>query len=503
MKNFNLSLFLKNVINDTNKLLTILISIVFICLFCYSAYRTWNLSLTHDEALTYQLVKGNERIAETANHHPVNTFLVRISTAISNSFSEPALRFPNLVALAVYLFFSLMIIKLPDSNRFIWLAGIPLLAFNQYFLDFFSVARGYGIASGLSMAAIYFLLQNKETKTSHTLTINYLLAIFLSILASYSNYSLINLNITIVIISATELFLLTNKHKIKFQIRELIALAASFLINAYLIRDIAHRLLILKDNNELYFGGKNGLIEDTLTLLIHRSFFPNYYGEQFWMILRIIIVASVFGLIYFGLFSKAFSEYSKVTKIMLLMIVAPVMQHYIFGSLYPIERASIIYIPIYGMCIYFFVVKIPKLSRTRLISGIATALVVLVILLPVTFLFSKSMNKSYILEWRSDSKTKTFMKEIKNISQTRTESNLKISISQNWVFEPVIKYYKEIYQINNMENTDRDGIKNGSDYIYGIKKELDKEPYLNEYEVRFDYPDIRTRLLVKKGNILK
>ena len=142
------------------KLSFVLSGLIAAALLSYAALRAAKLSFTFDEAATYisYLSSGlfNALDFTDANNHVLYTLLARLFSAIGGS-SELVLRLPSLFGFALYLLFSWALL-----SRFFGglaaLAGFLIVNLNPFVLDFFSVGRGYGLALGFEMAALYFFL---------------------------------------------------------------------------------------------------------------------------------------------------------------------------------------------------------------------------------------------------------------------------------------------------------------------------------------------------------
>ncbi len=127
----------------------------------YAVVRAVKLSFTFDEAATYISYLSSNILSvldfTDANNHVLYTLFARLTSAAAGP-SELVLRLPSLFGFGLYLWFSWKIV-----NRFFGrlgaLAGFLILNLNPYVLDFFSLGRGYGLALGLEMAAVYFFLR--------------------------------------------------------------------------------------------------------------------------------------------------------------------------------------------------------------------------------------------------------------------------------------------------------------------------------------------------------
>jgi uncharacterized membrane protein len=131
-------------------------------LFVVCAYRAFTQSLIYDEALTYGLyVAGpfaNVFHYFDANHHFLNTILMRFSASIFGD-AEWALRLPVLAAATLYFTAVYRIAAAAFGEGWTFLVAVGLLSLNPFVLDFMAVARGYGMALALMMFAIALLLE--------------------------------------------------------------------------------------------------------------------------------------------------------------------------------------------------------------------------------------------------------------------------------------------------------------------------------------------------------
>ncbi len=132
---------------------------IFIWTFCLAVFayvfvRAWTVPFTFDEVTTSQLVQGSQwsDFGLTANNHLLNALLIKglLSTF---SPSELIFRLPNVLAAAIYLFYAYKLGKLLMKNQ-PWIP-LVLLTSMPFLLDFFSLARGYGLALGFCLASIY------------------------------------------------------------------------------------------------------------------------------------------------------------------------------------------------------------------------------------------------------------------------------------------------------------------------------------------------------------
>ena len=141
--------------------LNVFIILIFLGVVLYVGIRSSSVPFTHDEAANYSgFIRGGIlplfNIDEASNHF-LNTWLEKISFVFFGNH-EFTLRLPSFAGLFIFLisgFFSLGFLKRPLFK----ILGAAILVLNPYVLDFFSLARGYGLALGCLSASIYHALR--------------------------------------------------------------------------------------------------------------------------------------------------------------------------------------------------------------------------------------------------------------------------------------------------------------------------------------------------------
>ena len=159
------------------------------CLWLVCLYRAVTQSIVHDEALTYELYIAAplSRIFSyfDANHHFLNTLLMRIAVALFG-VSEWALRLPALAGAALYLAAVYQIAVNAFRTSAASGLALALLTLNPLVLDFLVAARGYGMALALFTYALALLVrwgQNEQGRRPASL-VKAAIALALSVAAN-------------------------------------------------------------------------------------------------------------------------------------------------------------------------------------------------------------------------------------------------------------------------------------------------------------------------------
>ena len=149
--------------------------LVSLLLISFDLYKASHASFTCDESFTYlnyvhmsvlQIISYHNPFP---NNHILNSLLMKLSESFFGS-SELALRLPNILAHILFLVITYKLLSryCPKNGIFFFI----LVNANPFMIDFFSLARGYGLALGLMSAGIYFYcLINGNTKSTRKMLI--------------------------------------------------------------------------------------------------------------------------------------------------------------------------------------------------------------------------------------------------------------------------------------------------------------------------------------------
>ena len=367
-----------------------------IAMFVYVVIRASSVGFTHDEALSFEIIQGDKTHFFTANNHWLNTGIMFISSKLFGD-SELSLRSSALIGFLFYGWFVFLILR-----KQIWwkaMLGFALLILNPYLIDFFSLARGYGLSLGLAMGGIYHLMQFDIKDAFEDQLKTFVKAMVFVCLATLSNLILFNLVFVFLVFFFFQFVVKYKMDRTWWSKKRMINVLVVFIMVVLFLAICASWLLFLKKRNELYFGGETGFIKDTLTIMIHRSIYSSYYGEEFWQVLRDALVFC-FGLGFlFVLWKRKDSPCFRIFFLLSAMILVVVMQFLLLDSRLPQERTSLIYLVLICMSLYFFLIQEVKRKWLNSLRIIAFAL-------PMTFLLSfhfyKNINFWSCREWKDD-----------------------------------------------------------------------------------------------------
>lgn len=421
-------------------------------LFLYVLARTLFVGITFDESYTIGVLSSRPfkevllYNPAAANNHLLNSIFIKLIylTGFKSTF---AARLPNLFSLLIYLFFAYRIC----SNYFEKWLGVCLfllLISNPFVLDFFGLARGYGLALSFMMASIYYLLKyNKELKKRDSIK-----ALCFGGLAVLSNY--------------TFLFLWLNMfaaiHMIAF-IKNRYSLSKIFQsssgIGILLTSIIYYPISKLREAEALWYGGIQSSYSDTLYSLMNYSLAQEVEGAKVAILLNVFLVTLS---VILGLFLIA--HRSKKTKwplgpiILTFLFLGPLVLntflHYTFDTKFLINRTAIFLLPISSMTFAFCVQYNTSKQSAIFVRG-------LLFLFVITSLINLGNNANLrrTINWYYDATVPDVLEYIDTKGKKEGKTFI---LDSTKLFSSSIQYYKWKKKYNNVV------------YIKTLKDNLDK-----------------------------
>ncbi|MEO0403893.1 MAG: glycosyltransferase family 39 protein [Bacteroidota bacterium] len=441
-------------------------------LLVYVGLRAYHLSFTHDEGTSFKIIQGQPVWDTTANNHLLNTVLMsRCSKWFGNS--EFSLRLPNVFAFVIFGLGAFLITR-TIKNKWVGLFGLIAVLCNTYVLEFFALARGYGLSLGFMMMSLYFLVRSSQSQESIFVR-DFALSMLFASLSIYASLTLINYYIALLVLFVFRFVLLTRKQNLRSRLKwQFWSLTLVSLIPLILAMN---RLLGLKSRNELYFGAPSffkGFDALTFSALAQSSFVLKIV-----LVLKVLTVFSVAGAILLVFAKKLYtSALAQMLLLVGLLLGGIFFEGIVLGASYPSRRTALFYAPIVGVFIAFlfqtFLQFYPKASKmlasvTILLGGF------------IVWNLTYSVNLKTATDWPYDANTKKVMLMVKEKAE---QSDRPLIMSNHWTFEPTINYYITTWELK-IEAVTRDPIRLDSDVVY--QKEGDPELPGFEMITKFHY----------------
>ncbi len=490
-----------------NKITKLILLVLGGLLFCFTATKAYLLSITWDEAYSYieyirRGVYCQEKLENmSANNHLLLTWM-DIQFAKLFGASELVLRIPALLAHLLFLLYSAKLLS-HFEKRWLIISCFLIINLDPYLLDFFSLARGYGLSIGLMMASIYYLyIFQKEFKNKFA--IYSLLFGALSVLA---NFVLLNY-----FLGAFFFIFIINVLK-AIDSRSTGAEKISFLKNAWkpilenmwkpglifvlLMIFVLPIVFELRAVGALYFGADNGFWEDTCKTIICRWLYEVYPDWVFNLIATFIgcTFAATIILAIIRFVKKQFtinnSFLVSILMISLFCAVSTIAQHFLFGTLFLIDRTALFFTVLFPIIFSFFIRELATKKKQAIFISYAA-------LAGIIFHSVHVLNLRYVSEWKPDADTKEMLSDLDKLKVVTPEKG-NISINIPLLYEAGINFYRHQNHLDWLNIALRSKKRNLSDeYYYLSPRELaDLNP--DSIEILKTYPTTGSVLAVPRN----
>lgn len=442
-------------------------------LFGYVAFRAYTLSFTHDESLSYLNVKlfkiavtaishqenvttvtlQADRITSllSANTHILNSLLMLISSALFGN-GELALRLPNLAAFILYLVYAYKIVRRLGRPLLVCGAYVIMIT-NPFVLDFFCLARGYGLATACMLVSMYYFIPSDPGATPRRLP-----AYAWAMAAVYANFTLLNFYLAL---WATDLLFIYQG-----------ALWPAGHGHAPDTSSLSQRIVVILKQYRVLFVVNTAFIVVTFAVML-----PLYTGKQFYFGSSAFWSGSVFSLVCDSLYQKG--SIALVRSIYTLVLLAAgllsvqfagrtyrsgrldlrhmpfcvlvismllcLLQHLLLKSPYPESRTGLYFIILFWISLFsgYSLFTLPSLQTAGRVSILGCALF-------SAWGLVQSCNTDYVLSWKYEAHTREVFERA---NAHRTE----LGIYADWIFEPTLNYYRFTHKASHILPISRSG----------------------------------------------
>jgi hypothetical protein len=440
----------------------------------YVFLRALTISFTHEESLSYTIIKGDKWRAGTANNHYLNTWWMHLTGNLAG-YSELSLRVGSLVAFALYLWGGIWLL-LRSSSTSVRLAGFTLLFLNPFLLDFFGLARGYAWAmtGGMGMmVALYHLSAEGSSRTSVRADRWVLVGLLSALTGILGSLTMVNMLVPFVLVLLLQHFWSKRTWKINYWITLPAALCFGMILY-FILSEIVR----MKQNTDLYFGGTTGFIRDTLGGLV----FPTLYRAIYTQTALEIVLYSVcvwlgiaIVLSLAGWRQKGPVRFHAMTGALFLCAIGWIFfQKKIWNTPFPTEHVAVFLLPFLGI-LFFSALAALAQSEKPFWSGMAPDFARIIALILV-FHFINTANVQHTFTWYFDRHTRDV---VDKISATRAEypADRPVQVASHGLFEPTLNYYRLSRNLNWLAPVPGDGVRNKTaDAYYTLWEDFDHIP---------------------------
>ncbi len=418
-------------------------------LFLLAVTRAVNQSITADEAFNYErfLTQSLSYVFTApfdANNHVLYSALAKISIKIFR-LSEFSLRIPSLAAAAIFFTTVFKLASFCFRRRPLHLLAVVILAGNPYLLDFFTLARGYGLASAFFLLALFHVISAPTDVAAEPPKL-FRIGIY-SALAVCSNL--------IFLVPVCALFLVFTIQCIERAGRDLTRLKTveqliqltfgPFLVLCFAILVIP---LHTAKASDFYLGAPtwhitiDSLIQPSLLhnlkvpLLRH---YPSVFGfiythsvTQFIPALTFLVLAvAIYATVRQSVRNGPLFVLSVLFTVDWLVLWAA---HVALGMKLPIMRTGLYFVFLLPLALLILLTGPPKSPERRIGLAICPILVVLALI------YVPQWSARATADWRFDASTRRFAEAIETIRAYTGTDN--VTIGGSWLFEPSLNFYR-------------------------------------------------------------
>lgn len=393
-------------------------------------FRAINIPITHDEAGTwFHAMPRNQwkcffdpACWANANNHWLNTLLMQFCAKLGGE-GQFVLRIPNVLAGFGYIIAAYLLSKRYLEHYASQVAAFLWLCLHLYLLDFFSLARGYGLMSCGVLWSIYGALRYIERFEFKWL----LVCLGALVFAVLSNFTALTAYVAVLGIVFAWMFI----HQ---RSRLLNPLLLTTLISACLFLLIRLPLRWLSSGGEFEWGASH-LKQTGMDLMVNLIGAGRYGWLNGGLLLCVLLFLFLIGLIFALVKIKIKSTHPVLLSLLMFLAVLGVIfsLQRILGALPPIGRKSIMLIPFFfgalGLCQRFIASK-----RTATITGILGSAVILFHFFHTLHPVMKSSR-----EWYYDA----YYPELFSTLVPQKEKSDSVSVGASWIFIPGLIYYQK------------------------------------------------------------
>jgi len=460
-------------------------------------HRAATTSFTHDEAITFlnypQLSVGKLLNHESAytNNHLLNSLAMKGSLALFGT-GELSLRLPNLLALLLYLVYTALLIR--RCHPLVIVAGFPLLFTNVYFMEMFTLARGYGLSFGFLAMAIYHASRAIGSNGTWHVALFHLAGV----LATLSNFTLLTGYLAVFgayLIGTAAVA--RAERKGWEQLRPLAQTNGLLLMAAFIMLSAPIRRV--REANPLNFGGKASFYSDTVSTLVD-GLVPgvSLQDERMviaWVILTAVVVLAIaialvrlwrrsavpFLATHAGLAVSSFT--------VVLIGLGAYAQHLVFGVDHLHARFALFMLVPLLLC---FILLMGYWAERQ---PIAPILIVSAACLWAVPRFTQHFGPYHSWEWGYDSQTKEAVDALVVDREQVWRRDGFVQLGIPWIHEPTMNYYRITRKLDWLCELDREGLRPDDDYRYVMDTVASASIGFDTVEV---FPHART-LLLRRG----
>jgi hypothetical protein len=367
--------------------------------------HAFSMDMTHDEAYSFRLIKTNYFIAlfGTANTHWLNSFFMKIFSLLFGD-GPGWLRLHSVLAFPFYAWGLYHLVRLIKSDK-AKIVFVALLLFNPYVLDFFSLARGYGLALTFQVWSLVYFVRGYEQGLHYR---TWMMVWLLNLLTIASNLSYFY---TVMGMAGYYGWLLI-RSKTAGQGLGKPAYRILFLYVLLLLGTVADLLFIKYYGKDLSYGGDSNLVHSLIGSIWEGSFYQasNEQLVEIFSWVSFAMLVLVCGYYGYGLLRTKKISLGLVLCLPFISLLAlNIFFHLVLKTPYLFGRTALQgYVP--GVLMICFAIGSWRLVHLDL-QRITLAISALVVMAPVAH-FREQANRQWCYEWSLQANSKQAIEDL-------------------------------------------------------------------------------------------
>lgn len=464
----------------------VVILLLAVALVVLAVCRAVLIPFTHDEALSLAMfstksiggILSYEGAGGMPNNHILNTLWLKFAAATFGE-STLSLRLGNILGLLFYLY-AAMRFALVLRSPLLRISAFVLLCANPFVFDFFSLARGYGMANGLLLFSVWSLYQwwmHPSQKKAYSV----LLSAALMVLANFSAFHVYVALACILIVAGIYRSETKSGHAILRAFLPVVLVSLALAGMLYLpFKAIMHE--------QGAFGGETGFWNDCAIWLMSFTTYGKPYALAVMQVLPWIIILLLVVVSYVTI-TLLLKRERNFLVLIFACVVLPVftmqLQHVLLGTEFPVARTVQYMYPLFILSVVFYMNHFIRLQRAAAVSSGVFALL-------LAAHFVNAMQCTYVSQWDYDAANRRVLNDLGEMQKAEQQKPLRLGIT--WIFEPGLNYERNYRNMDWLEPLNRDGVENEYDYYYVISEDSARLASQGKKVLRF-YPESRTSLM--------
>jgi hypothetical protein len=456
----------------------IVAGLVSAAIFAYVAVRTATLAITIDEALTWtwhatgawQDIALLRTPGEPDNNHVLFTLLAKLAVACFG-LTEFTLRLPTLLGLALFLGGANAILRRIVPG---WMQvfGVCALGLNPYLVDYFSIARGYGLGLGLATAGVAALLAALADAPNSVRPGATRVAFLLFTLAALANLTFVLVLVAAVVVLWTP-FLARGRAGVAWRALwpssggAWVAAVGTALLQGYLLRP----LLVVRRAGLFSVGGSRGFWTDTAGSLVEGTVHGSHWPDETrgllyaWIVTTLLLAPVV--LWSLRMRDRRVSNAVAIVFAMTVLVgIGSMLQHALFGVAYLEGRRGLSLIVLFTLTA-LALASVPRTAPRLLRAAAFVTGAAVPALLAVRGLLA--LNTEFVLDWKMDAAGRDMMLATKAwIAEQPRGAPMRLRVF--WPLAPSGEFYRQAFgleaSLQPLSMDDRPGFDGPADLYY-------------------------------------